>query len=80
MHQGLTRAQSRELVAQTFAGASAVLSTSGRSAADLRADVTSPAGTTAAALRKLDDHGVRAAFLDAVEACRQRAAQMGKRS
>lgn len=80
VHQGLTRAQSRELVAQTFAGASAVLSTSGRSAADLRADVTSPAGTTAAALRKLDDHGVRAAFLDAVEACRQRAAQMGKRS
>ncbi len=80
VHQGLTRAQSRELVVQTFAGASAVLATSGRPPAELRADVTSPAGTTAAALRKLDDHGVRAAFLDAVEACRLRAGEMSRRS
>jgi len=38
----------------------------------LRENVTSPAGTTVAALRKLDDHKVRAAFLSAMEAARDR--------
>lgn len=76
VHQGLTRAQSAELVAQTFLGAAHLLAT-GESPTALREAVTSPGGTTAAALRRLDDHGVRAAFLDAVEACRKRAQEMG---
>lgn len=76
VHQGLTRSESELLVSQTFAGASAQLAQSGRSASQLREAVTSPAGTTAAALRKLDDHAVRAAFLDAVEACRARGMEM----
>lgn len=76
VHQGLTRAESELLVSQTFAGSSAQLSDSGKSATQLREAVTSPAGTTAAALRKLDDHAVRGAFLAAVEACRARALQM----
>jgi pyrroline-5-carboxylate reductase len=38
----------------------------------LREQVTSPGGTTAAALRQLDDHKVRAAFMSAIEAAAQR--------
>ncbi|WP_040282290.1 pyrroline-5-carboxylate reductase [Tessaracoccus massiliensis] len=76
VHQGLSRAQATELVNQTFVGSAVMLSESGKSASQLREMVTSPAGTTAAALRTLDDHGVRAAFLDAVEACRARGIEM----
>lgn len=76
VHQGLTRAQSTELVNQTFVGSAALLAESGKSATVLREMVTSPAGTTAAALRSLDDRGVRAAFLAAVEACFRRSAEL----
>lgn len=76
VHQGLTRAEATALVNQTFVGSAAMLAESGKSATVLREMVTSPAGTTAAALRTLDDHGVRAAFLDAVEQCSSRGRQM----
>ncbi|GAA4891122.1 pyrroline-5-carboxylate reductase [Tessaracoccus lubricantis] len=78
VHQGLTRAEATELVTQTLVGSAAMLAETGKSATQLREMVTSPAGTTAAALRALDDHGVRAAFLDAIEACRNRGLEMGK--
>lgn len=78
VHQGLTRALATELTVQTFVGAGAMLEQSGSSASQLREQVTSPKGTTAAALRKLDDHGVRAAFLDAVQACAERSAAMSR--
>ena len=76
VHQGLTRAEATALVNQTFVGSAAMLAGSGDSATVLRERVTSPAGTTAAALRALDDHGVRAGFLAAVEACVVRSRQM----
>ena len=38
----------------------------------LREQVTSPGGTTVAALRQLDDHKVRAAFITAMEAAAKR--------
>ncbi|MDO5678456.1 MAG: pyrroline-5-carboxylate reductase [Propionibacteriaceae bacterium] len=78
VHQGLTRAEATELVNQTFVGSAAMLAETGKSATQLREMVTSPAGTTAAALRALDDHGVRAAFLDAIEVCRARGLEMGR--
>ena len=78
VHQGLTRPQATELVNQTFVGAAAMLSGSGKSATVLREQVTSPAGTTAAALRTLDDQGVRAAFLAAVEACARRGRELAE--
>ena len=53
VHQGLTRAEATALVNQTFVGSAALLAESGRSATQLREMVTSPAGTTAAALRAL---------------------------
>lgn len=76
VHQGLTRPEATALVNQTFVGAAAMLDESGDSATLLRERVTSPGGTTAAALRTLDDRGVRAAFLAAVEACVERGAQL----
>lgn len=79
VHQGLPRAQATELVNQTFIGAAAMLDQAGESATVLRERVTSPGGTTAAALRALDDHGVRSGFLAAVEACARRSAEMSRR-
>ena len=43
----------------------------------LREAVTSPGGPTAQALRVLEAHGLRAAFADAVEACRDRSQALG---
>ncbi len=76
VHHGLTREQAAELVNQTVKGAGVMLEASEDSASVLRERVTSPAGTTAAALRRLDDHGVRAAMLDAVDACVARSREM----
>lgn len=76
VHHGLTRGQATTLVNQTFVGVGAMLAGSGDSATVLRERVTSPAGTTAAALRALDDHGVRAAMMAAVDACVERSRRM----
>ncbi len=78
VHQGLTHDEATTLTTQTFLGAAQLLDTSGRTAVELREQVTSPGGTTAAALRVLDDHGVRAAMLDAVEACAARSAELAE--
>ena len=43
----------------------------------LREAVTSPGGTTIAAIRELEQHGVRAAFLAAIEAARDRGRELG---
>jgi pyrroline-5-carboxylate reductase len=75
---GLPRPTSEALAAGTVLGAARLLEESGRSAADLRADVTSPGGTTAAGLRELERHGARAAFLDAVAAATARSAELGR--
>ena len=74
---GLPRALSTELIVQTAVGAAVMLRDSGRSPGQLREAVTSPAGTTIAALRELEVHGVRAALLAAVEAARDRSMQLG---
>ncbi len=86
---GLTRAVATELAVQTLAGSAAMLldrteaaqrDRSGRpdtSAAELRALVTSPGGTTAAGLRELERGGLRAAVAAAVEAAKTRSEQLG---
>ena len=65
---GLPRATATELVVQTLYGAATMLKETGEHPTVLREQVTSPGGTTVAALRQLDDHKVRAAFLTAMEA------------
>ena len=69
---GMPRATAQRLVAQTITGSAAMLDGSGEHPVVLREAVTSPGGTTAAALRELERHGVRTAFTDAIEAARDR--------
>lgn len=76
VHLGLSRSDATMLVNQTIRGSAAMLTTSGESATALRERVTSPAGTTAAALAELDDRGVRAAFNAALRAARDRSREM----
>ncbi len=73
---GLARPTAEALVTQLLLGSAALLAERGDPAA-LRAMVTSPGGTTAAALRALEDHGVRAAMLDAVAAATARSRELG---
>jgi pyrroline-5-carboxylate reductase len=73
---GLPRSTATELVVQTFYGAATMLRETGEHPSVLRENVTSPGGTTVAALRTLDDHKVRAAFISALEAARDRSADL----
>jgi pyrroline-5-carboxylate reductase len=75
---GLTRDVASQLVVQTMVGSAALLDDAQQSAVELRAAVTSPAGTTAAALRELERGGVRSAFLEALHAAKQRSAEQGR--
>ncbi|MGH3335614.1 MAG: pyrroline-5-carboxylate reductase, partial [Nocardioides sp.] len=72
VHLGLPRSTATELVVQTVVGSAHMLRETGTHPAVLREQVTSPGGTTAAALRELEIHKVRAAFLAAMEAARDR--------
>jgi pyrroline-5-carboxylate reductase len=75
---GLDAAQSRRLAEATFAGAAALSMQSPLSPAELRAQVTSPGGTTHAAITSLDASGVKAAVVQALHAARTRAQELGR--
>jgi len=74
---GLPRDTSEQLVRQTLLGAATLLEDGDATPESLRAAVTSPGGTTAAGLAVLEAHGVRAAFLEAVEAATRRSNELG---
>lgn len=76
VHLGLPRGTATQLVTQTLVGSSDLLKQTGEHPAVLRENVTSPGGTTAAALRVLEHQGVRAAFLDATRANRDRSREI----
>lgn len=74
---GLPRDVAETLAFQTLLGTARLLDEAGEGPAALRAAVTSPGGTTAAGLRELERHGVRAAFLDAVMTAAARSRELG---
>lgn len=74
---GLSRPVARQLALQTLLGSARMLSETGEEPSTLRAQVTSPGGTTAAGLRALESAGVRAAILEAVAAATERSRQLG---
>ncbi|MGV9858968.1 pyrroline-5-carboxylate reductase [Gordonia sp. NPDC003425] len=77
---GLSRQQATEMTVQTIRGAGILMSDSGLSPVDLRAAVTSPGGTTAAAIRELESGGLRAAMYRATEAAAAASSRAGHRA
>jgi pyrroline-5-carboxylate reductase len=69
---GLPRDKAHDLIVQSAIGAATMLRDSGEHPVKLRENVTSPAGTTISAIRELENHGVRAALIAALEAARDR--------
>jgi pyrroline-5-carboxylate reductase len=74
---GMPRRTALEMVTQAVYGAATMLRDSGEHPVILREAVTSPGGTTISAIRELEKHGVRAAFLAAIEAARDRGRELG---
>jgi pyrroline-5-carboxylate reductase len=75
---GLPRQAAHDLIVQTAIGSAIMLRDSGEHPVKLREAVTSPAGTTISAIRELENHGVRAALLAALEAARDRAREIAE--
>jgi pyrroline-5-carboxylate reductase len=78
VHLGLPRSTATELVIQTMVGSAKLLRETGEHPTVLRERVTSPGGTTAAAIRELEDHKVRAAFMVALESARDRSRALAR--
>jgi pyrroline-5-carboxylate reductase len=74
---GLPRDLAAELIVQTAVGSAAMLRDTNEHPVRLREAVTSPGGTTIAAIRELENHGVRAALLAAIEAAYLRSKELG---
>lgn len=82
VQQGLPRPLAEQLAVSTIEGAAAMMvngqqEKDGDGPSELRAKVTSPGGTTAAALRALEENGLRKAFFRAAEECANRSRELG---
>lgn len=77
VYLGLNAQESRELVLQTFEGAVALLRQTGKHPAELKAQVSSPAGTTIEGLRVMEGKGVRGALMETLIACYQKGLSHG---
>jgi pyrroline-5-carboxylate reductase len=75
---GLPRTLAADLIVQTAYGSAVMLRESGEHPVQLREAVTSPGGTTIAAVRELERHGVRAALIAAIEAAHDRSVELGR--
>ncbi len=76
--EGLTREQAHVLSYQTILGAARLLGHDAAGPKELRERVTSPGGTTQAAIAHLETHKWREIFIDAVHRARQRSAELGE--
>jgi pyrroline-5-carboxylate reductase len=75
---GLSREVSTDLVVQTMLGTAKLLRDEKMHPVELRETVTSPGGTTIAAIRELEQAGVRAAFLNAIQAAMKRSKELAE--
>ena len=73
---GLAREVSTQLVVQTMLGTATLLKEKRMHPVELREAVTSPGGTTTRAIRELEQAGVRAAFLNAIQAAMERSREL----
>ncbi|HBR10037.1 TPA: pyrroline-5-carboxylate reductase [Candidatus Acetothermia bacterium] len=78
VHIGIPRKTASELVLQTFLGSARFAQVSDKHLSELRNMVTSPGGTTAAGLFRLEEGGLRATLTQAVIAAYQKAKELGK--
>jgi pyrroline-5-carboxylate reductase len=75
---GLSREIATDLVVQTMLGTAKLLRDQKMHPVELREMVTSPGGTTIAAIRELEQAGVRAAFLNAIQAAMKRSKELAQ--
>jgi pyrroline-5-carboxylate reductase len=76
---GFSLDTAKDMAVQTIYGTAKLVRETGADPADLRRRVTSPGGTTAAALAVLEERGFRAALIDAVLRATERARELGNR-
>jgi pyrroline-5-carboxylate reductase len=75
---GLSRDVATDLIIQTMLGSAKMLRDTKLHPVELREMVTSPGGTTIEAIRHLEEAGVRAAFLNAIDAARKRSEELAR--
>ena len=78
VYVGMPRDMARTLALQTVYGSTKLVMETGRHPAELKDMVVSPAGTTAEALRVLEEQGVPAALVAAVDAAYRKSVQLGQ--
>lgn len=74
---GMERGAARELVVQTVLGAAEMVRSTGEEPEELRRKVTSPNGTTQAAIETMAEGGLQPVFVQAIRRCAERAAEIG---
>ena len=79
VYLGMARDMARRLALQTVLGSTQLVEETGRHPAELKDMVTSPGGTTIAALRTMESEGFRAAVLDGVIAAYDKSVELGKK-
>jgi pyrroline-5-carboxylate reductase len=78
VYQGLPRRIARQLVLQTVIGASKMVKETNMHPAELKEQVTSPGGTTAAGLQMLEGAAIRSILIQSVKAATQRSEELSK--
>lgn len=79
VNYGIPRDKAYILAAQTVFGAAAMVLETGEHPAKLKDNVCSPGGTTIAAVKALEEHGLRNAIMKATDACYERSVSLGSK-